>query len=85
MLLGRRITGSLLNREWRIGARHTLYREDGRWYHRLERFPGALCDSGGYIVFKTQEDFQRCRYLSIGAEVNVPLGISAIPGYVRVH
>ncbi len=85
MALGRRVTGRDLNREWRIGAKHTLYREDGRWYHRLEHFPGALCDARGYILFKTQQDFVRCRYLSIGEEVNVPLGISAIPGYTRVQ
>ena len=85
MALGRRTTGTDLNRKWRIGAKHCLYREDGRWYHRLERFPGALCDANGYMLFPTERDFLSCRYLSVGEEVNVRDGISSIPGYVRVR
>ena len=85
MPLPRRVTGAQLNREWRIGARHALYREDGRWYHLLERFPGALCDSNGYKKFMTEQEFLDCRHLSIGQEVNVPNGIASIPGYVRVR
>jgi len=84
MSLGRHMTGRTLNRQWRIGAQHCLYREDGRWYHRLERFPGALCDANGYVVFGTKHAFLNSRYLSIGEEVNVPGGISSIPGYVRM-
>lgn len=80
----RRITGDALNREWKVNARHALYRQDGRWYHLLERFPGALFDDRGYILFRTREDFMLCTYLAIGDEVNVPGGISRIPGYVRV-
>jgi hypothetical protein len=85
MTLGRRITGRLLNREWRIGALHVLYREDGRWDHRLDRFPGAFCDSRGYVLFRTKHEFLGCRHLSIGEEVNVPNGISALPGYIRMR
>ena len=82
----RRITGRLLNEQWGVNARHALYREDGRWYHVLERFPGALFDANGYIVFDGERSFRSCSYLSIGDEVNVrsPKGISAIPGYKRV-
>ena len=82
----RRITGRLLNEEWGVNARHALYREDGRWYHVLERFPGALFDANGYIVFDTERTFRSCSYLSIGDEVNVSgsRGIAAIPGYQRV-
>jgi 5-methylcytosine-specific restriction enzyme A len=80
------VTGNALNIEWGVNAKHALYREDGRWYHVLERFPGALFDAHGYIVFQTKDAFRNCSYLSIGDEVNVkhPNGISAIPGYVRV-
>jgi len=81
----RRITGELLNREWKVNARHALYRQDGRWYHQLEQFPGALFDDRGYILFRTRDEYLRCRYLAIGDEVNVRRGISAIPGYVRVR
>lgn len=80
------VRGNSLNTEWGVNAKHALYREDGRWYHVLERFPGALFDAHGYVVFQTEADFRNCSYLSIGNEVNVKhsKGISAIPGYVRV-
>lgn len=80
------LTGRMLNRKWSVNAQHALYREDGRWYHVLERFPGVLFDAHGYIVFQTEREFRNCSYLSISDEVNVsdPKGISAIPGYVRV-
>ncbi len=79
------ITGKKLNEKWGVNARHALYREDGRWYHILERFPGALFDAHGYVVFQTESEFRSCSYLMIGDEVNVKgeSGISAIPGYVR--
>jgi 5-methylcytosine-specific restriction enzyme A len=80
------MTGISLNREWHVNAQHALYREDGRWYHILVSFPGALFDAHGYVIFQNELDFRNCPYLSIGDEVNVknPKGISAIPGYVRV-
>jgi 5-methylcytosine-specific restriction protein A len=80
------ITGRMLNRKWGVNAQHALYRENGRWYHVLARFPGALFDAHGYIVFQSEREFRDCSYLSIGDEVNVshPKGISAIPGYVLV-
>ncbi len=80
----RRITGEQLNRDWDVNARHALYREDGRWYHLLEQFPGALFDARGYIMFKTRDEYERCSYLSIGEEINIRSGISVIPGYVRM-
>jgi 5-methylcytosine-specific restriction protein A len=80
------VTGSKLNRKWGVKAQHALYREDGRWYHVLKHFPGALFDAHGYIVFQTEHEFRNSSYLSIGDEVNIshPNGISAIPGYVHV-
>jgi 5-methylcytosine-specific restriction enzyme A len=80
------VTGRMLNRKWGVNAQHALYRENGSWYHVLERFPGALFDAHGYIVFQTEREFLNCSYLSIGVEVHVshPKGISAIPGYVHV-
>jgi 5-methylcytosine-specific restriction protein A len=81
----RGITGKLRNHEWKVNALHALYREDGRWYHQLERFPGALFDSRGYVLFRTREEYLRCPYLAIGNEVNVRGGISAIPGYIRMR
>jgi predicted restriction endonuclease len=79
-----RVTGRILNNRWQVGARHALYREDGRWYHVLTEFPAALFDAYGYILFETEEEYRNCELLDIGQHLHAPLGISAIPGYIRV-
>ena len=82
--LGRRVTGIALARRWNVNVRHALYHKDGTWYNNLERFPGALFDPTGYIIFKTRAAYERSPFLNRGRELNVPRGISSIPGYVRV-
>ncbi len=76
--------GAYLNEHWNIGASHSLYREDGRWYHYLTRFPGALCDANGYVIFGSEAEYRACSAIRFGEEVNVDGGISGLPGYVRV-
>ena len=70
---------------WKIPAEHVLYREDGTWYNALKRFPAALCDANGYILFKTEKAYKECPQLRIGKEVALPEGIVQIPGYVRAR
>jgi 5-methylcytosine-specific restriction protein A len=77
------LTGRQLNHEWEVGARHALYHHHGRWYHQLSRFPGALFDYNGYVVFRTEEDFRKSPHVNITKDVHVPRGIASIPGYVR--
>lgn len=74
--------GKRLNDEWNVGAKHALYSEEGIWYHKLSEFPGAFFDAYGYIVFENESDYRNCESLQIGKQVNVPDGISSIPGYV---
>lgn len=76
-------TGDALNEEWGVGARHALYHKDGTFYMPLERFPGAYFDYHGYIVFRTREDYEKCRHLDVGKRVNAHGGICIIPGYVK--
>jgi 5-methylcytosine-specific restriction protein A len=76
--------GERLNHRWKIGARHALYHKDGKWYHQLTRFPGALCDPFGYVLFKTENEFRNCSKLRIDQDVNVNGHISEISGYTRV-
>ena len=78
-----RITGKHLNKLWGIGAVHTLYNHEGSWYHQLKRFPGALCDSQGYVLFPTELAFRVCSFLRINQDVGCTGGIRQIPGYVR--
>lgn len=76
---------SLLNETWGIGAAQVRYRETGDWYHPLSRFPAALFDLHGYLLFATEEEYRTSPHISVGKQVGVPKpGISAIPGYVRV-
>jgi len=79
-----KLTGKLLNDLWNVGANHALYREDGKWYHQLTRFPGVLFDSNGYIVFGSEEDYRDNPYLQIKEDLHIPGGISTIPGYKRI-
>jgi 5-methylcytosine-specific restriction protein A len=80
----KKLTGKVLNILWGIGAKHALYREDGKWYHQLKSFPGVLFDANGYIVFETQQQYQACEHLRIQKDLHVPNGISSIPGYVHI-
>ena len=74
-----------LNEAWKVGAAQARYSDDGHWYAVLSRFPAALFDANGYVVFDTQDQYRNSPYLKIGKQISVPKpGISAIPDYVRV-
>src|SRR5262245_50539215 len=77
-------SGRRLNEQWGVNARHALYHREGIWYERLERFPGALFDENGYVVFATAEEFTGCPDLRITQKVWVPRGISEMPDYHRM-
>jgi hypothetical protein len=77
--------GRILNRHWNVNASHPLFSETGNWYHRLRRFPGALFDPKGYVLFKTEAEFLSCNFLNIHEDhIWVPRTISSIPQYVQV-
>lgn len=79
------ITAKKLCKKHGITAAHSLYREDGRWYHVLKKFPGVLFDKNGFVLFGSQIEFADCKELRIYSEkdqVVVASGISSIPGYV---
>lgn len=71
-----------LNEESGVRAAQARYREIGNWYHPLTRFPAALFDLRGYILFPTEEAYRTSPHLKIGKAIGIPKGISAIPGYV---
>ena len=76
-----------LNEQWKVGARQARYHWEGLFYEHLTQFPGALFDLHGYILFNTQEDYDRCAHFRGGThqeKLNVYRpGISDIPGYVK--
>jgi hypothetical protein len=74
-----------LNEAWGVGASQVRYSNDGHWYATLARFPAALFDAHGYVLFVTEEAYRTSPHISIGKEISVRKpGLSAIPGYVRV-
>jgi len=74
-----------LSKEWGLVVNHALYSSGGVFYNRIRRFPGALLDDMGFILFRSEKDFYNCKHLRIGERVHVTnLGISTIPGYVQV-
>lgn len=81
-----RVTGRLLNEQSSVGAQHALYREDGTQYRTLTRFPGALFDANGYVLFDDERAYKGCAGLIAGKgrnRANVPREISTLPGYIR--
>jgi hypothetical protein len=79
-----RIRGAHLNKLWKVGAVHALYRETGDWYQNLLRFPGALFDANGYVLFESEKAYRECPHVSIAQTTHVQSGISSLPNYVRV-
>ena len=79
----RLLSGRQLNLLWGVGAKHALYHREGTWYNNLERFPGALFDPNGYVLFPTEQAYRNSPYVRITQETNVVNGISSIPGYIR--
>jgi 5-methylcytosine-specific restriction endonuclease McrA len=73
-----------LCKEWGVQVAQGRYRETGDWYSALTRFPAALFDANGYVIFATEEEYRNSPHISIGKQISVPEpGISAIPSYVR--
>jgi hypothetical protein len=76
--------GRALNKKLNLGVEHALYHKPGKFYESLRKFPGALFDSDGYVVFETSQAYKSCPQLRHGKKVNVNgTGISSISGYVR--
>jgi len=74
-----------LNQDWGTGAAQARYSDDGHWYATLTRFPAALFDASGYVLFATEEEYRDNPCLRIGKQVSISRpGISGILGYVRV-
>jgi hypothetical protein len=75
-------SGRRLNKEWGIGAEQARFHKDGTWYMGLTAFPGVLIDPDGYILYPTEEAYFAAPGLNRGERLNVPGGISSLPGYI---
>lgn len=77
------ITGKFLAQMHNLRVHHALYHWERTFYENLNRFPGALCDPNGCVIFTTENDYYKCSHLRITKKTNVPFGIARIPGYQR--
>jgi HNH endonuclease len=75
--------GKTIAKNWNLAVTQARYSEWGNWYSRLTKFPAALIDANGYIVFENE-----AALLDSGArlteQINVKGGISILKGYVRM-
>ena len=78
------MNGSYLNKVLQLGAKHALYREDGKWYHNLRKFPGVLFDKNGFVIFHNEEDYKSCSELQIRKDLHVINGIESLGQYKRL-
>jgi len=80
-------SGERLLKQWKIPAVQARYHRGGKFFMPLERFPGALCDPDGYVVFRSREEYTSSDRLRVsntreGDRLNVTGGgISRLPGY----
>lgn len=77
------MTGSYLNKILSINAKHALYRENGKWYHNLTRFPWVLFDKNGYVIFDNKEDYIKNPSLQIKKDLHITDGIESLTRYLR--
>jgi len=78
------LTGAKLNLQWNVGAKHALFSSDGTWFENLTKFPGALFDPNGFLLFKSEKEYRNTQNVSVTKKTNVRGGIDSIPGYTRV-
>lgn len=77
------MNGTLLNKLLRLKAKHALYREDGKWYHNLKKFPGVLFDDNGYVIFQTSDEYLSHPKLQRRKDLHIPNGIQSLAQYRR--
>ena len=74
-----------LMREWGVHIEQAKYSHDGHWYSLLTKFPAALVDQTGYLIFETEREFRESPHLALGKQISVKKpGISGVPGYIRM-
>lgn len=69
---------------WRLPVKQARFHRDGTFFMPPTLFPVALCDVGGYVLFRTVQDYRSNPKLSKqGPRVNLPGGVPSLPEYVR--
>ena len=77
-----RLTAKWLCETFGMNAKHCLYREDGIWYHHLERFPGILFDANGYLIVNTKEEYESNPSFRRTKALTIKKAISNLDSYI---
>jgi hypothetical protein len=80
-----RLSAKLLAELWNVQAQDVRYHRDGHFYENVRRFPAALFDPNGYILFRTEAELRSIQRIKVGRKTNVRGGIGSIPGYERMR
>ncbi|MDT0676468.1 HNH endonuclease [Autumnicola musiva] len=65
----------------KLEVSQALYRQDGKWYHNVQKFPGALFDENGYVIFNEENEYLNNPLLQIKKDLHVVGGINNLPTY----
>ena len=68
-------------KRWNLDVEQALYPETADRYHQLQRFPGALLNDDGYVLFETEAAYRNSPHVQMRRDFGVPRGIRGIPGY----
>lgn len=76
------MTAKEINNVVKLEVNHCLYGSHGDWYHNLRKFPAALFDKDGFVVYQSKRQYENDIHLKHSKKsLHVEEGISSIPGY----
>lgn len=81
-------SGEHVRRQHRIPAAQVRYHWEGSFFMPLEKFPGALADRFGYVIFGSEEECLASPYLDHRGSARNPRlgvrgGIARVPAYIK--
>ena len=71
----RRNVGKWLAEKWNVDVKQALFHRDGSFWDKLTKFPGALFDPAGYVIFHKEEEFTNSNNLIIKNKTNTKRGL----------
>jgi hypothetical protein len=72
-----------LSEAFNLEVKQSRYSDWGNFYGLVQSYPCALWDRFGYIIFNNENEL-KIPGVSIGKRINVPKGISSLPGYQHI-
>lgn len=79
-----KVNGAKLARDWGLNVAQARYSAWGNWYAPLTRYPAALLDAHGYVLFPNESTLQTHDKIKVTKQINVPSLISTLPEYIQV-